>query len=91
MSHLPPRLHRPVPFALTDQTLEAIYEYLRLTAHKPGERLFTGRGNRGGLTMWQYARLVQERVASVGIDPVKFGTHSLRRTKAVLIHRRTKN
>jgi hypothetical protein len=29
--------------------------------------------------------------ASIGLDPAKFGTHSLRRTKAVLIYRRTGN
>jgi site-specific recombinase XerC len=34
---------------------------------------------------------VQEWVASIGLDPAKFGTHSLRRTKAVLICRRTGN
>ena len=30
-------------------------------------------------------------VASIGLDPLKFGTHSLRRTKATLIYRRTGN
>ena len=30
-------------------------------------------------------------MASIGLDPSKFGTHSLRRTKAVLIYRRTGN
>ena len=34
---------------------------------------------------------MQEWVASIGLDPAKFGTHSLRRTKAVLIYRRTSN
>jgi integrase len=29
-------------------------------------------------------------VASIGLDPGKFGTPSLRRTKAVLIYRRTR-
>ncbi len=29
--------------------------------------------------------------ASVGLDPSLFGTHSLRRTKATLIYRRTGN
>lgn len=33
----------------------------------------------------------QEWVTSIGLDPAKFGTHSLRRTKAVLIYRRTGN
>ena len=34
---------------------------------------------------------MQEWVASIVLDPVKFGTHSRRRTKAVLIYRRTGN
>jgi integrase len=33
--------------------------------------------------------LVGEWIASIGLDPLKFGTHSLRRTKATLIYRRT--
>lgn len=83
---------RPVRFELTDQTRQALDEYLRLTGRKAGQFLFAGRGNaERGLTTRQYARLVQEWVASIGLDPAKFGTHSLRRTKAVLIYRRTGN
>jgi integrase len=83
---------RPVRFELTDQTRQAIDEYLRLTGRKAGQFLFAGRGNTDrGLTTRQYARLVLEWVASIGLDPAKFGTHSLRRTKAVLIYRRTGN
>lgn len=43
------------------------------------------------MTTRQYARLVQEWVASIGLDPAKFGTHSLRRTKVVLIYSGTGN
>jgi len=43
------------------------------------------------MTTRQYARLISERVASIGLDPKLFGTHSLRRTKATLIYRRTGN
>jgi integrase len=83
---------RPVRFELTDQTRLAIDEYLRETGRKSGQLLFAGRGGGSrGLTTRQYARLVQEWVASIGLDPAKFGTHSLRRTKAVLIYRRTGN
>ncbi len=79
-------------FELTDQTRLAIDEYLRLTERKTNQVLFAGSGNgERGLTTRQYARLVQEWVASIGLDPKKFGTHSLRRTKAVLIYRRTGN
>jgi integrase len=77
---------------LTDQARQSIDEYLRLTGRKSGQLLFAGRGDGSrGLTTRQYARLVQEWVASIGLDPAKFGTHSLRRTKAVLIYRRTGN
>ena len=48
-----------------------------------------GRG--GGITARQYARLVAGWIASIGLDPTRFGTHSLRRTKATLIYRRTGN
>ncbi len=84
---------RPVRFELTDQTRMAIDDYLRSTGRQPGQFLFSGRKDDGkrGLTTRQYARLVQEWVASIGLDPAKFGTHSLRRTKAVLIYRRTGN
>ena len=82
---------RPVRFELTEQTRTAIDDYLRMTERKPGQFLFAGRGNRAGLTTRQYARLVQEWVASIGLDPSNYGTHSLRRTKAVLIYRRTGN
>jgi site-specific recombinase XerD len=39
----------------------------------------------------QYAKLLKDWVADVGLDPRAYGTHSLRRTKATLIYRRTKN
>ena len=79
-------------FALTEQTRQALDDYLRVGHRKPGEFLFAGRGGSGrGLTTRQYARLVGEWVASIGLDPLKFGTHSLRRTKATLIYRRTGN
>jgi integrase len=43
------------------------------------------------MTTRQYARLVGEWIGSIGLDPRLFGTHSLRRTKATLIYRRTGN
>lgn len=84
---------RPVRFELTDQTRIAIDDYLRVTGRQPGQFLFAGRrdNDKCGLTTRQYARLVQVWVASITLDPTKFGTHSLRRTKAVLIYRRTGN
>jgi len=59
---------------------------------KPGEFLFGGRRGRDRpITTRQYARLVGQWIASIGLDPSFFGTHLLRRTKATLIYRRTGN
>ena len=83
---------RPVRFEITEQTRQAIDEYLRISRRQRGQFLFAGRrGHDSGLTTRQYSRLVGEWVASIGLDPLKFGTHSLRRTKATLIYRRTGN
>lgn len=54
--------------------------------------MFTGRrGPDRNMTTRQYARLVSDWIGGVGLDPRQFGTHSLRRTKATLIYRRTGN
>ena len=83
---------QPVRFELTEQTRQAIDDYVRVCGKKPGEFLFTGRrGPARCLTTRQYARLVSGWVAAIGLDPHLFGTHSLRRTKASLIYRRTGN
>ena len=83
---------RPVRFELSEQTRQAIDDYLRAANKRPGEFLFTGgRGANASMTTRQYARLVSEWISSVGLDPRLFGTHSLRRTKAPLIYRRTGN
>jgi integrase len=83
---------RPVKFELTEQTRQAIEDYLRASGKKPGEFLFASR-RRGGrcMTTRQYARLVSDWIGSIGLDPRLFGTHSLRRTKATLIYRRAGN
>lgn len=36
-------------------------------------------------------RAVADWIASIGLDPHLYGTHSLRRTKATLIYRRPEN
>jgi len=77
---------------LTDQTRQAVDDYLKTAGKKSGDFLFTGRRGDGRcITTRQYARLVSEWIANVGLDSKLFGTHSLRRTKATLIYRRTGN
>src|ERR1700674_99920 len=83
---------RPGRFELSEQTRQAVDDYLKTANKRPGEFLFTGRrGPDRNMTTRQYARLVSEWIGSVGLDPRLFGTHSLRRTKATLIYQRTGN
>jgi integrase len=83
---------RPVKFELTDQTRQAVDDYLRASGKKSCEFLFTSRRRTDRcMTTRQYARLVAEWIGGIGLDPRLFGTHSLRRTKATLIYRRTGN
>jgi integrase len=82
---------QPVRFELTEQTRQTVDDYLRAAGKKPGEYIFGGRWPGRSMTTRQFARLVSEWIASIGLDPHVFGTHSLRRTKATLIYRRTGN
>ena len=83
---------QPVRFEMTEQTRQSVDDYIRAAGKKPGEFLFIGRHGPGqSMTTRQYARLVSGWVGSIGLDPKLFGTHSLRRTKAALIYRRTGN
>ena len=83
---------RSVKFEITEQTRQAVDACLKINRKKPGDFLFTGRrGPDRCLTTRQYARQLSEWIAGIGLDPSLFGTHSIRRTKATLIYRRTGN
>jgi integrase len=83
---------RPVRFELTEHTRQALDDYLRAGSNATGKFLFTSRRRPGEpMTPRQYARLVAKWIAGIGLDPHVFSTHSLRRTKATLIYRRTGN
>jgi integrase len=82
----------PVQFEITETTREAISNWIREAELKSDDYLFPSR-LRGSphLSTRQYARIVYGWVKQIGLDPGAFGTHTLRRTKASLIYRRTKN
>lgn len=83
---------RPVKFEITEQTRQSVDDYLLGCPKQPGDFLFSGRRGKGQhLTTRQYARLLSQWIAAIGLDPSMYGTHSLRRTKATLIYRRTGN
>ena len=83
---------RPVKFEISEQTRQSVDDYLKTKRKVSGDFLFTGHcGNDRCLTTRQYARLVSSWIAIIGLDPLLFGTHSIRRTKATLIYRKTRN
>ena len=80
----------PVRFEITEQTRESVSAYLASNKRKSVNWLFPGRRGKP-MTTRQYARLLDRWLAEIGLEPALFGTHSLRRTKATLIYRRTGN
>jgi len=83
---------RPVQFEITEQARTSVQSWLNTVGTRPEAYLFPSRMDRTGhLSTRQYARLVDEWVGLIGLDPSAYGTHSLRRTKAALIYKRTGN
>jgi integrase len=86
------KTHQPVQFEITEQTREALSNWIARHHCHPDDYLFTSRLNRAHhLSTRQYARIVHKWVEMIGLNTSLYGTHSLRRTKATLIYRRTKN
>ena len=79
------RALKPVANEITDGVSRLYPEF-------SNDYLFKSRfKNSQHLSTRQYARLVKSWVAEIGLNPSDYGTHSLRRTKATLIYKRTKN
>jgi integrase len=86
------KTQRPVQFELTDQTRNAVTAWIANANLKSEQYLFPSRAhNSPHVSTRQYARIVRRWVGSIGLDPAAYGTHTMRRTKATLIYRRTKN
>ncbi|MGJ7522687.1 tyrosine-type recombinase/integrase [Variovorax sp. LT1P1] len=86
------KTQRPVQFEITPGTREALLKWIKLAGLKSEDFLFPSRiHNSAHLGTRQYARILDHWVVELGLDPADYGTHSMRRTKATLIYRRTKN
>jgi len=86
------KTRRPVQFEITDQSKIALRKLMTTNRHQPHDFIFTNRRKSSAhISTRQYAKLLKGWVAAIGLDPYAYGTHSLRRTKATLIYRRTKN
>jgi integrase len=86
------KTQRPVQFEITEQTRTALEAWMQQAHLQSDNFLFPSRLRISNhLSTRQYARIVKAWVTAVGLDPSLYGTHTLRRTKATLIYRRTKN
>ncbi len=86
------KTQQPVQFEITEQTRNSISNWITHAKLNTDGYLFKSRFKHSPhLSTRQYARIVASWVSLIGLDPAAYGTHSLRRTKATLIYRRTKN
>lgn len=86
------KTQRPVQFELTEPTRKAVGAWLEKAALRPDRYLFPSRLSASPhLSTRQYARMIRRWADAAGLDPTAYGTHSMRRTKATLIYKRTKN
>ena len=83
---------RPVQFEITEQTRSAIQDWLSQGDLRDRRYLFPSRLQaQPHLSTRQYARIVHAWVESAGLDSSAYGTHSMRRTKAAQIYKKTGN
>ena len=83
---------RPVQFEITEQTREAVAKWIERATLGPSNYLFPSKIKPARhITTRQYSRLTSHWIDLIGLNPDAYGTHSLRRTKASLIYRRTGN
>jgi len=83
---------RPVQFEITEQTRASLEDWLKTRPADRGPHVFPSRvHNQPHVTARQYARIVHGWIEGAGMDSSAYGTHSMRRTKAAQIYRKTGN
>lgn len=83
---------RPLQFEITQPTRDAVTEWIKKAKLTSNDFLFPSRVHESPhLGTRQYARILNTWIEEIGLDPTAYGTHTIRRTKASLIYRRTKN
>lgn len=81
-----------VQFEITKHTRDAVLDWVRYKDLKAYDWIFPSRKDRNKrLTTRQYGRIVKGWVTLIGLPESSYGTHSLRRTKATVIYRKTGN
>lgn len=83
---------RPVQFEILEPARSSLLTWLELRGGTVDDYAFPSRVDAEvHISTRQYARLVGEWITAVGLPRQDFGTHSIRRTKAALVYKRTGN
>jgi integrase len=83
---------RPVQFEISEQSRNSVEAWLPTLRATGSRYLFPTRIHaRPHISIRQYARLVHRWIKSIGLESASYGTHSMRRTKAAQIYRKTGN
>ena len=86
------KTRRPVQFEITEQTRKIVSAWIAQAQLKSDQYLFPSRIHVSPhISTRQYARIVDSWISLIGLDPTSYGTHTMRRTKATLVYRQTKN
>ncbi len=77
------KTQRPVQFEITEGTRQSVLRWVQSPPMLGSEHLWPGRfHDRPHISTRQYGRMLKDWVASIGLEPSAYGTHSMRRTKA---------
>ena len=86
------KTNHPVRFEITGQSRESLTRWIASMGLMTSDFLFPSRIRTSPhISARQYSRIVDSWVNSIGLESANYGTHTMRRTKASLIYRRTKN
>jgi len=86
------KTHKPVRFEITEQSRGSLLDLINDKQLGYHDYVFKSRlASSEHLSTRQYAFIVKKWVKSIGLDPMEYGTHSMRRTKVSLIYQKTKN
>lgn len=83
---------KPVRFEITETTRQSLQRWIANPEMLGPEYLWPSRLHRNPhLSTRQYARILRERVTSIGLAPSAYGTHSMRRMNVAQIYKKTGN
>jgi len=72
-------------------TRKLLARWIRENGGRWNDPLFPGRTKAGTLGLKQHQKLVKDWVASIGLNPEEYSSHTMRRTRASIVYAKSKN